>query len=74
MQIFEIAVPEAWNGRRLSDVLPAGEALPVALARGGRGQLPSLDTTLQTQDFLHVSATASGAASLRQLLGVPGKD
>ncbi len=74
VQIFEIAVPEAWNGRRLGDVLPAGEALPVALARGGRGQLPALDTTLQTQDFLHVSATATGAASLRQLLGVPRKD
>ncbi len=74
VQIFEIAVPEAWNGRRLGDMLPAGEALPVALARGGRGQLPSLDTTLQTQDFLHVSATTAGAASLRQLLRAPGKD
>lgn len=74
VQVFEIAVPEAWDGRRLGDVLPAGEALPVALARGGRGQLPTLDTTLQTQDFLHVSATPAGAASLRQLLRVPGKD
>ena len=74
VQVFEIAVPEAWDGRRLGDLLPTGEALPVALARGGRALLPGLDTTLHAQDFLHVSATAAGAASLRQLLRVPGKE
>ena len=74
VEIFEISVPEEWNGRRLGDLLPVGEALPVALSRGGRAMLPQADTQLQTQDFLHVSATTSGAATLRQLLRVTGKE
>ncbi|MCC7358199.1 MAG: TrkA family potassium uptake protein [Anaerolineales bacterium] len=74
VQVYEIAVPAPWDGRRLGDVLPTGEALPVALARGGRALLPALETALQTRDYLYVSATAAGAASLRQLLRLPGKD
>jgi trk system potassium uptake protein TrkA len=74
VQVYEIAVPDAWDGRRLGDLLPAGEALPVALARGGRALLPEANTPLQAQDFLHVSATGAGAARLRELLRVPGKD
>lgn len=68
VQIYEIAVPEEWNGRRLRDLLPAGQALGVALARGGRGLLPEPDLVLHSHDILQVSATTEGAAALRSQL------
>jgi trk system potassium uptake protein TrkA len=74
VQVYEISVPETWAGRRLSDLLPAGEVLPVAMARGGRGFLPSAGTELQPFDILQVSANASGVAKLRQRLQAAGKE
>ncbi|MCC6190245.1 MAG: TrkA family potassium uptake protein [Anaerolineales bacterium] len=68
VQIYEITVPERWNGRRLSDLLPAGEALAVALARGGRAVLPGAASEIQAHDILQVSASSAGAAELRRLL------
>lgn len=73
VQIYEITVPETWNGRRLRELLPPGLALPVALARGGRAQLPSPETVVQIDDILQVSATTEGAAALRESLHVNGK-
>jgi trk system potassium uptake protein TrkA len=68
VQIYEVSVPEAWAGRDLGSVLPAGQALPVAVTRGGRALLPSLDFELHGSDLLQLSATAEGAATLRRLL------
>jgi trk system potassium uptake protein TrkA len=66
--VYEIAVPETWDGRPLSELLPAGEALPVALLRGGRALLPAADATLQAFDILQVSASQGGAATIRRRL------
>jgi trk system potassium uptake protein TrkA len=74
VQIYEVTVPEGWKDRRLSELVPAGSALPVAVARGGRGLLPSADFVLQAQDVLQVSATAEGAAILRERLPGHRKD
>jgi trk/ktr system potassium uptake protein len=74
VQIYEIAIPEAWQGRKLTDLLPAGQALPVAVARGGRAVLPDGDFVFQSQDVLQVSASAEGAAELRRRLKANGKD
>lgn len=68
VQVYEITVPEEWHNRPLSAVVPVGQALPVALARGGRGLLPGLDFVLHGNDILQLSATADGAAALRRLL------
>lgn len=68
VQIYEITVPAAWAGKTVREVLPAGETLPVAVARGGRGQLPGPDFVLQDGDLLQVSATAEGLAGLRRRL------
>ncbi|MBI4769295.1 MAG: TrkA family potassium uptake protein [Chloroflexi bacterium] len=68
VQLYEISVPPAWGGQKLSALLPAGEAVAAALARGGRGGLPTPDATLHTHDLLLVSATESGAAELRRRL------
>jgi trk system potassium uptake protein TrkA len=66
--VYEITVPEAWNGRPLNELLPAGEALPVALVRGGKAVLPEAGASLQAFDLLQVSASPSGAATLRRRL------
>jgi trk system potassium uptake protein TrkA len=66
VQVYEITVPEAWAGRPLREVLPAGQSLPVALVRGGRALLPDAAQLLHDNDLLLISATAAGAAALRQ--------
>jgi trk system potassium uptake protein len=65
VEIYEITVPNHWHGRPLSHFIPAGQAIAVALARGGRAHLPLTDGELHGQDVLQVSATGQGAAALR---------
>jgi trk system potassium uptake protein TrkA len=72
VQFYEITVPDEWTGKLVGDLVPAENALPVALARGGRACLPDRATPLQAHDILHVSATAEGAAALRQRLHANG--
>jgi trk system potassium uptake protein TrkA len=74
VQVYEVVVPDTWQGRPLSELVPAGSALAAAVTRGGRGLLPTPDFTLQAGDVLQVSANAEGAASLRKRLGANGKD
>jgi trk/ktr system potassium uptake protein len=73
VQIYETNVPEDWNGRKISELVPVGQALPVALTREGQAILPSAGTILQTQDDLLISATQEGVALLRERLHVNGK-
>jgi len=73
VQVYELIITAAWNGRRLSDLIPAGEALAVALTRGGKATLPTADATLLSQDILQVSATAPGATRLRRALRANGE-
>jgi trk system potassium uptake protein TrkA len=70
VEIYELAVPEAWQGRTLQDLLPAGPCIPVALTRAGRAQLPSGEAVLEKDDVIHVSATLEGIESLRQRLSL----
>jgi len=72
VQVYEISVPEAWHGRTVSELVPAGEAAPVALSRDGHASLPTLETVLQAHDLLQVSATTTGAQLLRQRLNLNG--
>lgn len=64
VELFEMAVPVAWAGRRLREVLPEG-CLAAALTRAGRAELPGGETRLAAGDRLHLSATAAGVAALR---------
>jgi trk system potassium uptake protein TrkA len=68
VQIYEVSVPHAWEGRTVGDLVPEVNALPVAIARGGRACLPARDTVLHAQDILQVSATDEGARVLRERL------
>ena len=73
VQIYEISVPHEWEGRTVGDLVPAECALPVAIAHGGRACLPDRATVLQAHDILQVSATAEGAAVIRQRLHGSGE-
>ena len=74
VQVYEVSIPDAWKGRTLAELAPSDSVRPVAVSRGGRAVLPTGDFVLQPQDVLLVSATADGAALLRQQMHVNGKD
>jgi trk system potassium uptake protein TrkA len=69
VEIYEMVIPAAWNGRTWNELCTGNlGTLPVALTRGGRAMLPSLDSKLATGDLLNVSATFEGIQSLRTRL------
>jgi trk system potassium uptake protein TrkA len=68
VEIYELAVPAPWGGRRLGDLTGAGECLPAAVTRAGHSQLPTADTVLAPGDIVHVSATLQGIEAVRERL------
>ena len=65
VEIYEINIPENWDGHTLADLLdPIKQCYPVALARAGRAFLPEKGTQLQTGDLLNVSSTFEGIGAL----------
>ena len=72
VEIYELVVPEAWNGRRVGDLLAGTEAMAVAFTRAGRSILPAADVVLAPADILHVSATLGGIEALRERATPPG--
>lgn len=65
VQIYELTVPSEWNGHKISELVPMEHAIPVALARNGKGILPRPEIMLQAQDILQVSSTRDGVKILR---------
>lgn len=68
VEVYELAVPEAWAGRRLADLLQGDECVGVALTRAGRSSIPAPDAVLSAGDFVHVSATAAAMDAVRARL------
>ena len=66
VQIYELTIPAEWNGRKVSDLVPMEHAIPVALARNGKGILPRGEIALAAQDILQVSSTPEGVKILRE--------
>jgi trk system potassium uptake protein TrkA len=66
VQVYELTVPLEWNGRRVSDLVPMEHAIPVAMARNGKGILPRAEMVLELQDILQVSSTPEGVRILRE--------
>ncbi len=65
VEIYEIRIPPAWNGRTLGELLGnIPECRPVALTRAGRSFLPEADTVLHSDDLLNVSSTFKGIGAL----------
>jgi trk system potassium uptake protein len=72
VQIYELTVPDLWQGKKLSDLLPAEQVSAGALTRGGKSLLPKEDLVLKEHDILLVNATSQGASVLRQRLNANG--
>jgi len=66
VQVYELTVPSEWSGRKLSELVPMEHAIPVALARNGKGILPRGEIMLESQDILQVSSTVDGVKILRE--------
>ncbi|MBN2550348.1 MAG: NAD-binding protein [Anaerolineales bacterium] len=74
VELYEFTVPDAWDGRPLSDIIPERECAPVAFTRAGRAMMPELKMPMKKGDILLVSATLEGIQGLRRCLdnGVTG--
>ena len=66
VEVYEVAVPEEWNGHTLREMTNGNTCIPVSVTRAGRAVLPSPDFVLQTGDVVHVSATLDGVDGLRK--------
>ncbi|HEX9333320.1 MAG TPA: TrkA family potassium uptake protein, partial [Anaerolineales bacterium] len=66
VQVYELTVPLEWNGRKVSELVPMEYAIPVALARNGKGILPRAEMVLEPQDILQVSSMPEGVKILRE--------
>ena len=65
VEIYEIIIPDTWEGRTLDDLLnPIKQCYPVALSRAGRSSLPEMGTILQAGDLLNISSTFEGIGAL----------
>ena len=69
VEVYEVRIPEQWNGRTLNDLLGTLKSCyPVAISRAGRSSLPEADMKLQTGDLLNVSSTFEGIGALTDRL------
>jgi trk system potassium uptake protein TrkA len=68
VEIYSVVIGDKWQGHTAAELLPQGQALLVALSRGGRAMLPNGDTYLEKDDTLYVSATLAGIDTLRHRL------
>jgi trk system potassium uptake protein TrkA len=70
VELYEISIPEAWNGRSVFVLLAdcTNTIVVAALTRAGRAELTSPETILKSGDILTVSATLEGVTALRARL------
>jgi trk system potassium uptake protein TrkA len=68
VEVYELAVPDAWRGRTLGELAAGVECSLVSLTRAGRASLPVAEARLEAGDLLQVSAGVAGATTLRQRL------
>jgi trk system potassium uptake protein TrkA len=68
VEIYEILIPDTWDGKLMSELLPQGDAIAVALTRAGKAILPNTELQLQAGDRLQFSASLEGALSIRKKL------
>ncbi len=65
VEIYEYEIPSHLHNVRLGSIMDLTQSLPVSLTRAGIASLPNLDTTLEKDDILQISATMEGAVHVR---------
>ena len=68
VEMYEVTVPAAWEGRRLIHLTGQEGVQVVAHTRAGKASLPPGDLVLEAGDVLHISATLGGIQGIRSRL------
>lgn len=70
VELYEMYIPETWNGRTISALLDGckNKVIVAALTRAGCAELPSPESTLKSGDVITVSTTLEGVTTLRARL------
>jgi trk system potassium uptake protein TrkA len=68
IEIYELVIPDAWNGRNLAELNIPGESMVVSVTRSGKAVLPEDNARMLNCDVVHVSATMAGITTLRDQL------
>ena len=66
--VYELVVPDPWNGRKLEDLFPSDRYQIVGFTRAGSALLPSGTTEVMTGDVLYLKATQESIEELRNHL------
>ena len=65
IELYELDVPESWEGRPLSELLEGLSCTVISVTHGGRALPPSPASILHGSDLIHVGASLDGASALR---------
>lgn len=68
--LLEMEIPPLLIGRTVNEVMIPGEVHVVAISRGGKTFLPTLGTTFQEGDLLHVAVLATSVDRLSTIFTV----
>jgi trk system potassium uptake protein TrkA len=68
VDLYEVVVPERWQGRLLHEVLPEGAYVVVALTRGGQLVDAAHTTPVAAGDVIYLTPAPGGRDTLRQWL------
>lgn len=71
VEVYELTIPENWNGRFVSELTSSNDCIAVAVTRAGRSMLPDPQFALETDDVIHISATLEGIEALRNRIYIP---
>ena len=66
VEVYEILLPDHWTGSTMEKLFNDQQCQLVAVTRGGKAFLPSLDLELNTGDMIHISTTNDGIKAIRE--------
>jgi trk system potassium uptake protein TrkA len=69
VDLIEIELPHLLVGRSVDELTLSGEIHVVAITRGGKTFLPTLGTTFQEGDSVHLATMSTSMDRLHKLLG-----
>jgi len=70
VKIWELTLPEDWQGRTIQELIAEGQCLPVALTRAGRSMIVFPELHAEAGDLVYLSATFEGIQGVRRRLNL----
>jgi trk system potassium uptake protein TrkA len=64
ISVYELVLPEVWNGCKVEELFPSGEFQIVGMTRDGKAVLPESQFELVAGDVLYVKATHENVEAL----------